>query len=110
MLLPYYDSSTPSTTLRAGDPLDAKSLIGPLHTAAAVRMYNDTLDGIVSRGGQILSKRYGQMDPPFEGGNDGNWVWPVVVRPKEGDECWQHETFAPVLYVREFETMEEAIQ
>jgi aldehyde dehydrogenase family 7 protein A1 len=97
MLLPYYDSSTSSTTLRAGDPLDTKSLIGPLHTPAAVRMYNDTLEGVVSRGGQILSKRHGRMDPPFDGG-------------KEGNECWQHETFAPVLYVREFETMEEAIQ
>lgn len=88
MLLKYYDSSTASTTFKAGDPLDDSVLIGPLHTPSAVKMYEDAIRGIKDRGGQVLTKRVGRMDVG-EGG--GNFVWPVIVRPKENDPCWSTE-------------------
>jgi aldehyde dehydrogenase family 7 protein A1 len=108
-LLSYYNSSTPSSTLRAGDPLESATLIGPLHTTGAVGLYERTIQGITSRGGQVLCERQGRMDAPFSKGKEGNWVWPVVVRPKEDDVCWREETFAPILYVREFDALDEAI-
>jgi aldehyde dehydrogenase family 7 protein A1 len=86
MLLQYYDSASPQTTLKAGDPLDDTSLIGPLHTPGAVAMYEAALAGIRERGGEVLTKRSGRM----ELGN-GNFVWPTIVRPKKDDPCWTTE-------------------
>jgi aldehyde dehydrogenase family 7 protein A1 len=38
---------------RVGDPLDKGTLIGPLHSAAAVKKYQDTLAEVVKSGGNI---------------------------------------------------------
>jgi acyl-CoA reductase-like NAD-dependent aldehyde dehydrogenase len=38
---------------RIGDPLDKKILTGPLHSAAAVKSYQDTLSEAVKAGGTI---------------------------------------------------------
>ncbi|KAL1409729.1 hypothetical protein Q8F55_003726 [Vanrija albida] len=107
-LLTYYDSATPSSTLKMGDPLDPATLIGPLHTEVSVKNYQAAIDGVTSRGGELLTKRSGKItDGPTDG---GHWVWPVVLRPKLDDPCWQEEVFAPVLYVAEFETIDEAVK
>lgn len=98
-----YDSSK----LPAGDPLNPSTLIGPLHNPAAVDTYVKTLDNIKSRGGEVLTKRQGKMDLE---GSGGNYVWPIVVRPRKDDPSWQEETFAPILQVAEFDTLDEAIQ
>ncbi|WRT70538.1 uncharacterized protein IL334_007536 [Kwoniella shivajii] len=109
-LLKFYDSSHPSNQLAVGDPLDPSTLIGPLHNVAAVEKYESTLAGIVERGGEILTLRSGRIEGgEFGVENKGNWVWPVVVRPKKDDESWMEETFAPILKVQEFDTLEEAI-
>lgn len=93
MLSRYYDSSSPSTTLKAGDPLDDATLIGPLHTPGGVKLYEDALIGITGRGGEILTKRSGRMDVSFGDGEGkgGNFVWPTVVRPVKNDPCWTTE-------------------
>lgn len=109
-LLPLYDSAT---TLPIGDPLDSKTLIGPLHTPSGVELYERNLNGITQRGGEILTSRSGRLTGGPSGyaeGKGGNWVWPVVVRPQKDDPCWREETFAPILQVAEFDTLEEAIQ
>lgn len=87
MLLKYYNSTSPQTTLKAGDPLDDSSLIGPLHTAGAVKMYEEALAGIKKRGGEVLTSRSGRLDL----GNGGNFVWPAIVRPAKDDPCWTTE-------------------
>ena len=60
----------------------------------------------------------------FAEGSGGNFVWPIVVKPMKDDPCWKQEsvlmdaqasiltarTFAPILQVAEFETLEEAIR
>ena len=38
---------------RIGDPLDEKTLIGPLHTPAAVKEYEETISEIVKAGGKF---------------------------------------------------------
>ncbi|WVQ63131.1 uncharacterized protein L199_001282 [Kwoniella botswanensis] len=110
-LLKIYDSTHPTNQLLVGDPLEPSTLIGPLHNQAAVEKYEKTLAGITERGGEILTLRSGRIEGGEFGVEDkGNWVWPVVARPSKDDECWNEEVFAPILYVREFETIEEAIE
>lgn len=108
-LLEFYDSASPSTTLKMGDPLNPDTLIGPLHSETSVVNYEKAIEGVLSRGGKLLSKRSGRIESSkvVEG---GNWVYPVVMEPKMDDPCWREEVFAPVLYVAEFETLEEAIK
>ncbi|WWC65400.1 uncharacterized protein I303_108018 [Kwoniella dejecticola CBS 10117] len=110
-LLKIYDSTHPTNQLLVGDPLNPSTLIGPLHNQAAVEKYESTLAGITSRGGEILTLRSGRIEGGDFGVEDkGNWVWPVVARPQKDDPCWKEETFAPILYVQEFDTLEEAIE
>lgn len=105
-LLPIYDSQT----LPTGDPLDPSTLIGPLHNEAAVQNYERALEGVTSRGGEILTKNSGRYTPKNGDLSGGSWVYPTVVKPKLDDPCWREEVFAPILYVAEFETLEDAIK
>nr|XP_031860229.1 uncharacterized protein CI109_004361 [Kwoniella shandongensis]KAA5527301.1 hypothetical protein CI109_004361 [Kwoniella shandongensis] len=109
-LLPIYDAAQPNPHLIVGDPLDTATLIGPMHNQAAVEKYEATLSAVSSRGGEILTKRSGRIQDGDKALEGGNWVWPTVVRPKKDDPCWKEEVFAPILYVAEFETLDEAIE
>lgn len=79
--------------------------------------YEKALEGILSRGGELLSRKEqtGRIQPEqvaggaFADSEGGHYVWPVVVKPKKDDPCWTTETFAPILSVAEFDTVEEAI-
>jgi acyl-CoA reductase-like NAD-dependent aldehyde dehydrogenase len=59
------------TLLRVGDPLDSMTLVGPLHSAAAIRNYQDAVSEAVKAGGTIefggkvsyLSAQSAQNDP-----------------------------------------------
>ncbi|KAK8850381.1 hypothetical protein IAR55_004299 [Kwoniella newhampshirensis] len=109
-LLPIYDAAQHEPHLIVGDPLEPSSLIGPMHNVAAVEKYEATLKAVTSRGGEILTKRSGRITDGKKALAGGNWVWPTVVKPKKDDPCWKEEVFAPILYVAEFETLEEAIE
>ena len=82
-----------SEKLRVGDPLRTSTLIGPIHSKQGVDSYLKTLDGIRSRGGEILTKRSGVIDgvSGFDEGRGGNWVWPTVVKLKRDDPSWKEE-------------------
>jgi aldehyde dehydrogenase (NAD+) len=87
-------------TLPVGSPLEAGNLVGPLIDEAAVEHMQEALAQVEKLGGKILrggDRRFGLYVTPaiVEARND----WPVV----------QHETFAPILYVMGYETLEEAI-
>ncbi|KAH9169327.1 NAD-aldehyde dehydrogenase [Lactarius sanguifluus] len=90
--------------LLPGDPLDARTLLGPLHTRAAVDAYDDAIAGLKAAGSQILvgGARY------LVG---GNFVRPTIAVPAAvaADALWATERFAPVLLVAEFEELEQAI-
>jgi len=110
-LLPFYDANSKDTTLSMGDPLNPKTLIGPLHSEVSVRNYEKAIADVTARGGEILTKNSGRMPAPkeYSEATGGNWVYPVIIRPKKDDPCWKEEVFAPILYVAEFETLDEAI-
>jgi aldehyde dehydrogenase (NAD+) len=88
--------------VRIGNPLDANVLMGPLVDASAVRRYEAALDDVRRQGGEVLCG--GRVLP-----GPGNFVEPTIVRAKNDMAVVRHETFAPILYVIPFATLDEAI-
>lgn len=85
-----------------GDPLDQKNLLGPLIDQAAVEHYKKAIAAAQASGGKLLCGGK-VLDKP------GFFVEPSLI---EADNSWdvvQQETFAPILYVMRFKTIEEAI-
>ncbi|MCA1798918.1 MAG: aldehyde dehydrogenase family protein [Xanthomonadaceae bacterium] len=88
--------------LRIGDPLDPKTLVGPLVDPVSITHYNRALDAVREAGGRILCG--GEViDRP------GNFVEPTLVLAENDWEIVQDETFAPILYVIPFDSIEEAV-
>jgi aldehyde dehydrogenase (NAD+) len=90
--------------IRIGDPLDSGTLMGPLVNGAAVEEMMDALDQAVRDGGELLTG--GKARPDL----GPNFVEPAIVRMPSQTEIVKTETFAPILYVMEYEEVEEAIQ
>lgn len=85
-----------------GNPLDEGVLMGPLHTASAVREYTEGLETIRAQGGRVI---YG--GEPVEG--DGFFVKPTLVEIDHAADIVKEELFVPILYLIKFDTLEEAI-
>ncbi|KAJ3983705.1 succinate-semialdehyde dehydrogenase [Lentinula detonsa] len=98
------------SALKPGDPLESDTLLGPMHTPAAVNLYKSTIDYLRSIDADILfgGKEYDVT--PYDG---GNFVQPTIAVPKSVDmsnRIWSTETFAPILNVAIFDELEEAIR
>jgi aldehyde dehydrogenase (NAD+) len=89
--------------VRIGDPLDPKTLMGPLVNRAAVEEMMDGLERARQQGGEIL---FGGETVAHEG---GFFVQPTLVKAKPGMEIVREEIFAPILYIIEYDTLDEAI-
>ncbi len=86
-----------------GDPLDDGILMGPVVSESAIEDMMNALDIAREQGGRIVTGG-NRIDRP------GHYVEPTIcVVPKEAS-ITQDETFAPVLWVIEFDTLEEAIE
>jgi len=85
-----------------GDPLDPKNLMGPLIDKVAVEHFVKAIEKIKKAGGKIL---FGGevLDQP------GYYVQPTLVEADNNWEIVQQETFAPILYLFSYKTIEEAI-
>lgn len=86
-----------------GDPLDSRNLMGPLIDQHAVEQFQKAIVRIKEAGGQIVS-----------GGNvlqqTGSFVQPTLVCDVKNDwDVVQEETFAPILYVMPYRSLDEAI-
>ena len=94
---------TSYSQIKIGNPLDSDTLVGPLVDNKAVKEYSDALEIIKKEKGEILY-----------GGNviqrDGYYVEPTLVKANMDMEIVREETFAPILYIFEFEGFEEAIE
>ncbi|MGB0908968.1 MAG: aldehyde dehydrogenase family protein [Nitrospirales bacterium] len=88
--------------VRIGNPLDDGVLMGPLIDQSAVKAYQESLNQIQESGGEIL---YGGK--VLQQG--GFFVEPTIVRAENQWDVVQRETFAPILYIMTFRTLEEAI-
>lgn len=92
--------------LRIGNPLDETNHVGPLIDKDAVKNYRSALERAIAEGGKIIVPGGVLEGKGFE---SGCYVKPAIVEAKNEFEIVQHETFAPVLYIMKYKTIEEAI-
>jgi aldehyde dehydrogenase (NAD+) len=88
--------------VRIGDPLDERTLMGPLVNESAVFDMLDGLNDAVEEGGEVISGG-NRLDRP------GFFVEPTLVRARASMPVVRQEIFAPILYVMEYDDLEEAI-
>ena len=92
--------------LPIGDPMDENVLVGPLIDHYALCAMNDALESAKKWGGVV------HCGGAYSGVSGGAYARPALVEfPKENldGSIVQTETFAPILYVMEYETIKEAI-
>ena len=89
--------------VKIGDPLDKSTLMGPLIDASAVNDYSKAIKVAIDEGGEVL---YGGK---VLNDNDGSYVQPTIIKVKPDYNIVKEETFAPILYVMKYDTLEEAI-
>ena len=90
------------TQVKIGDPRDAATLMGPLISSQSVTAYHDAIAAATQQGGQVVCGNE-ELD------GAGHFVKPTIIRMPSQTAQVREETFAPVLYVLPFETLEEAI-
>ncbi len=91
--------------VRIGDPLDPATLMGPLIDESAVADYEKAVGAAKEQGGRLL---YGGrvLDPPF---GRRTFVLPTIIEIAGDADIVQTETFAPLLYVMRYRTLDEAL-
>jgi aldehyde dehydrogenase (NAD+) len=89
-----------------GDPRKEGTLIGPLIDQQAVQAMMETLRLVQSEGGKVL---FGGTQLSGAGYESGNFVVPALVEAQNAYAAVQHETFAPILYLLKYKTLEEAV-
>jgi len=94
------------TQLKIGNPLDEKNHVGPLIDTAAVNMYLDAIEKCKAEGGKFVVEGGVLKGKGFE---SGCYVKPCIAEAKNHFSIVQHETFAPILYLMKYKTLDEAI-
>ncbi|MCK6618694.1 MAG: aldehyde dehydrogenase family protein [Cyclobacteriaceae bacterium] len=92
--------------LKIGNPLDSSNHVGPLIDKQAVALYQDALKKIVREGGKFLVEGGVLTGKGYE---SGCYVKPAIAEVKNHFSIVQQETFAPILYLIKYKTLEEAI-
>ena len=91
---------------RVGNPLESDVLVGPLINRAAVDSYSAAIRRAQAAGGTVLAGNAVETLPGLEG---GNYVAPTLIGGLPPDaEVVVTETFAPILYVLKYGTLDEA--
>ena len=92
--------------LRIGDPREPGTLVGPLIDGAAYEGMRKALDQAARDGGTIAGgRRVLSNEWP-----DAFYVQPALVEMPAQTEIVTRETFAPILYVMRYRTLEDAIR
>ena len=93
-------------SISIGNPLEDGVLVGPLIDGGAFQDMENALaqarkeDGEVTGGGRMLTNEY----------PDAYYVKPAIVEMKGQSDIVKDETFAPILYIMKYKTIEQAIQ
>jgi aldehyde dehydrogenase (NAD+) len=90
---------------KIGDPNQSTTLMGPLNSQDAVKGYLAAIEKAKAAGGKVATGGAALTD------RKGNFVLPTIITGlKNSDEVIQTETFAPILYVMKFKSLDEAIE
>lgn len=98
--------STAYGQLRIGDPLDEKNHVGPLIDMDAVKTYQQAIETAKQQGCSFLIEGEVLAGDGFE---SGCYVRPCIAEAKPAYPIVAQETFAPILYLLQYKTLEEAI-
>lgn len=96
-----------SVVEKIGSPLDDNTLVGPLIDRTSVNAFINALNEVKKEGGRIIFG--GEL---LSGGkySSGNYVVPALVEAENHYQIVQDETFAPILYMIKYKTIDEAIE
>ncbi|MCX5529756.1 aldehyde dehydrogenase family protein [Streptomyces sp. NBC_00006] len=92
--------------LPIGNPFDETTLVGPLISPKALDGMQGALDRVQAQGGKVLvggNRRLAGQAP------EAAYAEPVIIRVGEQNDVVREETFAPILYVMTYDTLDEAI-
>lgn len=92
--------------LRIGNPLDEKNHVGPLIDKGAVDSYLQSIEQCKAEGGTFAVEG-GVLDG--DGYESGCYVKPCIAEVKPHYQIVQHETFAPILYLMNYNDFDEAV-
>jgi aldehyde dehydrogenase (NAD+) len=92
--------------IKIGNPLDSSNHVGPLIDELAVKNYLEAIQACENEGGTFIVK-----GKQFEGNGFESkcYVQPCIAEANNTMQIVQHETFAPILYIMPYNTIEEAI-
>jgi aldehyde dehydrogenase (NAD+) len=93
-------------TVPIGNPLDKKTLMGPLIDKTAIDLVQHSIQRLKDEGGEVLYGGERLDGAPFPG---GCYMRPCVANAKTNFEIIQHETFGPLLYLMIYRDFDEAI-
>ncbi len=88
------------------------TLMGPLHTAAAVKEFEDGIAEIKKQGGKILygGTRISQDLLKPLGLEKGHYVWPTLVESNHNMPIVKEELFVPITHILKVKSFEEAVE
>jgi len=91
---------------KIGNPLESKTLIGPLIDENSYNAMQSSLLAAKKQGAEII----GGERVKIKGLENGFYVNPALVKTKNQIDVMQHETFAPILYVMPYKNLKHAIE
>ncbi|MEN8228024.1 MAG: aldehyde dehydrogenase family protein [Bacteroidota bacterium] len=91
---------------RIGNPLDEQVLVGPVVDTVAVDLFTNAIHKVKQEGGTILFGGDVLDGPGYE---NRTYVVPALAEVKNHFEIVQDETFAPLLYLISYGSIDEAI-
>jgi aldehyde dehydrogenase (NAD+) len=97
-------------TVRIGDPMAEGTLMGPLINDNSVQQMRAAIQKAVEEGCTVLTGGVAGIERFTH--DPGHFVEPTIIRVPKGKvpQITREETFAPILYVFEFDTFEQALE
>lgn len=92
--------------VRIGNPLEDGILMGPVVEEATIKILHQAIETAKSQGATLI---YGGDRVTIPGLEGGFYVKPAIMYAKNEFPIVKEETFAPLLYIIEYEDLEQAI-
>lgn len=92
--------------IKIGNPLDETNHVGPLIDQDAVNAYLKAIEHVQKEGGELLTDSGVLEGAGYE---SGCYVKPAIAKVENHYHIVQEETFAPILYMMSYNTIDEAI-
>ncbi|MEP7280135.1 MAG: aldehyde dehydrogenase family protein [Bacteroidota bacterium] len=92
--------------LKIGNPLEPQNHVGPLIDKESVALYRQAIENCKAAGGRFVVEGRVLAGTGYE---SGCYVQPCIAEVENHYSIVQHETFAPILYLIKYTTIEEAI-